>query len=92
MRQEGDVSVESSRVWTHENGAEVHPDRLSRRFARLVELSGLPPVRLTACVTSPPPSRSVLCRTARLSPAREICPPCFNSASNGGMRPALPRI
>ncbi|MEU8560509.1 tyrosine-type recombinase/integrase [Streptomyces cyaneofuscatus] len=47
MRQEwGDAYVESGRVWTHENGEALHPDWISRRFARLVELSGLPPVRL----------------------------------------------
>ncbi|MFF2650472.1 tyrosine-type recombinase/integrase [Streptomyces sp. NPDC058045] len=46
-RQEwGDAYVESGRVWTHENGEELHPDWISRRFTRLVELSGLPPVRL----------------------------------------------
>ncbi|MFJ3229884.1 tyrosine-type recombinase/integrase [Streptomyces sp. NPDC086787] len=38
--------VESNRVWTHENGEELHPDWISRRFNRLVELSGLPPIRL----------------------------------------------
>ncbi|MFI9391933.1 tyrosine-type recombinase/integrase [Streptomyces bauhiniae] len=42
----GDAYVESGRVWTHENGEALHPDWISRRFARLVELSGLPPVRL----------------------------------------------
>lgn len=47
MRQEwGAAYVESGRVWTQENGEELHPDWISRRFARLVELSGLPPVRL----------------------------------------------
>ncbi|MGD6752057.1 tyrosine-type recombinase/integrase [Streptomyces sp. BH105] len=47
MRQEwGDAYVESDRVWTHENGEDLHPDWISRRFTRLVELSGLPPVRL----------------------------------------------
>ncbi|MFJ5737250.1 tyrosine-type recombinase/integrase [Streptomyces microflavus] len=38
--------VESGRVFTHENGEPLHPDWVSRRFKRLVELSGLPPVRL----------------------------------------------
>ncbi|MGG2463189.1 tyrosine-type recombinase/integrase [Streptomyces sp. RGM 3693] len=38
--------VESNRVWTHENGEALHPDWISRRFNRLVELSGLPPIRL----------------------------------------------
>ncbi|MEW2081025.1 tyrosine-type recombinase/integrase [Streptomyces sp. NPDC005283] len=33
-------------AFTHENGEPIHPDRVSRRFKRLVELSGLPPVRL----------------------------------------------
>ncbi|MDQ0990775.1 tyrosine-type recombinase/integrase [Streptomyces sp. V3I7] len=46
-RQEwGDAYVETGRVWTHENGGALHPDWISRRFTRLVELSGLPPVRL----------------------------------------------
>ncbi|MFE7780579.1 tyrosine-type recombinase/integrase [Streptomyces nigrescens] len=46
-RQEwADAYVESGRVWTHENGEGLHPDWISRRFTRLVELSGLPPVRL----------------------------------------------
>lgn len=46
-RQEwGDSYVETGRVWTHENGEGLHPDWISRRFTRLVELSGLPPVRL----------------------------------------------
>lgn len=38
--------VESDRFFTHENGEPLHPDWVSRRFKRLVELSGLPPVRL----------------------------------------------
>ncbi|WP_406475989.1 tyrosine-type recombinase/integrase [Streptomyces platensis] len=42
----GDAYVETGRVWTHENGEEIHPDWMSRRFKRHVELSGLPPVRL----------------------------------------------
>jgi integrase len=46
-RQEwADAYVESGRVWTQENGEALHPDWISRRFTRLVELSGLPPVRL----------------------------------------------
>lgn len=46
-RQEwGDAYVETGRVWTLENGEALHPDWISRRFIRLVELSGLPPVRL----------------------------------------------
>lgn len=47
QRQEwGDAYLESGRVWTHENGEALHPDRISRRFTRLVELFGLPTVRL----------------------------------------------
>lgn len=38
----GDAYVEAGRVWTHENGEALHPDWISRRFTRLVELSGLP--------------------------------------------------
>jgi len=38
--------VESDRFFTLENGEPLHPDWVSRRFKRLVELSGLPPVRL----------------------------------------------
>ncbi|MDH6499485.1 tyrosine-type recombinase/integrase [Streptomyces sp. SAI-149] len=38
--------TESDRVFTQENGEPYHPDWISRRFKRLVELSGLPPVRL----------------------------------------------
>lgn len=41
-----DAWVESGCVFTMENGAALHPDWISRRFKRLVELSGLPPVRL----------------------------------------------
>ncbi|MEV8593551.1 tyrosine-type recombinase/integrase [Streptomyces sp. NPDC052012] len=37
---------ESDPAFTHENGEPLHPDWISRRFKRLVELSGLPPVRL----------------------------------------------
>ncbi|MEV0438453.1 tyrosine-type recombinase/integrase [Streptomyces spectabilis] len=37
---------ESGCTFTQENGAPLHPDWISRRFQRLVELSGLPPVRL----------------------------------------------
>ncbi|MFF5935921.1 hypothetical protein [Streptomyces sp. NPDC012508] len=39
--------VDSGRGWTHENGEALHPDWISRRFNRLVELSGLPPVCTT---------------------------------------------
>ncbi|MEU7045510.1 site-specific integrase [Streptomyces varsoviensis] len=46
-RQEwGTAWVDSEHVWTHENGEPLHPDWISRRLKRLVELSGLPPVRL----------------------------------------------
>lgn len=45
-RSWGDAYVETGRVWTHENREALHPDWKSRRFKRLVELSGLPPVRL----------------------------------------------
>lgn len=38
--------VESNRLGTHENGESLHPDWISRRFDRLVEVSGLPPIRL----------------------------------------------
>ncbi|MET8613393.1 tyrosine-type recombinase/integrase [Streptomyces sp. SCPE 10] len=38
--------VESDCVWTQENREPLHPDWVSRRFKRLIELSGLPPVRL----------------------------------------------
>ncbi|MEY2226883.1 tyrosine-type recombinase/integrase [Streptomyces sp. BF23-19] len=41
-----DAWVESDHVFTQENGEPYHPDWVSRRFKRLVELSGLPPVRL----------------------------------------------
>ncbi|MCZ1003488.1 tyrosine-type recombinase/integrase [Streptomyces mirabilis] len=41
-----EARVESDRAWTHENGEPLHPDWVSRRFKRLGELSGLPPVRL----------------------------------------------
>lgn len=41
-----DAYAETGRVWTHENGEALHPDWISRRFTRLVELSSLPPVRL----------------------------------------------
>ncbi|MET8677025.1 tyrosine-type recombinase/integrase [Streptomyces sp. NPDC004647] len=43
---EAEAWVESDRVFTQENGEPYHPDWISRRFKRLVELSGLPPVRL----------------------------------------------
>ncbi|MEU2558478.1 tyrosine-type recombinase/integrase [Streptomyces longispororuber] len=43
---EAEAWQESGCVFTQENGAPLHPDWVSRRFQRLVELSGLPPVRL----------------------------------------------
>ncbi|GAA0935490.1 MULTISPECIES: tyrosine-type recombinase/integrase [Streptomyces violaceusniger group] len=45
-RKWADAYVETGRVWTHESGEALHPDWISRRFTRLVELSGLPPARL----------------------------------------------
>ncbi|MFY1689096.1 tyrosine-type recombinase/integrase [Plantactinospora sp. WMMB782] len=36
----------NARVFLHANGRAVRPDWLTRRFARLVEELGLPPVRL----------------------------------------------
>ncbi|GAA3371291.1 tyrosine-type recombinase/integrase [Streptomyces sannanensis] len=38
--------TESGRVFTQEDGTGYHPDWMSRRFKRLVEVLGLPPVRL----------------------------------------------
>ncbi|MFE5089418.1 tyrosine-type recombinase/integrase [Streptomyces sp. NPDC056638] len=38
--------VDSGRVFTQESGEPFHPDWFSRRFKRLVELLGMPPVRL----------------------------------------------
>jgi integrase len=42
----GDAWQDSGYVFTTPDGAPLHPDYLTRRFGRLVELSGLPPVRL----------------------------------------------
>jgi integrase len=42
----GDAWQDSGYVFTTPDGAPLHPDYLTRRFRRLVELSGLPPVRL----------------------------------------------
>jgi hypothetical protein len=42
----GDRSQESGYVFTEPDGSPLHPDWLTRRFRRLVTLSGLPPVRL----------------------------------------------
>ncbi|MFE4307372.1 tyrosine-type recombinase/integrase [Streptomyces sp. NPDC056891] len=43
---EAHAYVESDRFWVHEDGKPLHPDWMSRRFNRLVELSALPPIRL----------------------------------------------
>ncbi|WP_404827314.1 MULTISPECIES: tyrosine-type recombinase/integrase [Streptomyces] len=40
------VWAESNQVRPHENGEPLHPGWISRRFSRLVEQSGLPPIRL----------------------------------------------
>src|SRR6266511_2513316 len=42
----GDAWQDSGYVFTTPDGAPLHPDYLTRRFHRLVDLSGLPPVRL----------------------------------------------
>jgi len=42
----GGTWQDSGYVFTTPDGAPLHPDWLTRRFHRLVELSGLPPVRL----------------------------------------------
>lgn len=42
----GEAWVESGRVFTRENGAWIEPDWLSDHFDRLVQRSGLPPIRL----------------------------------------------
>jgi integrase len=42
----GDAWQDSGYVFTTPDGAALHPDYLTRRFGRLVDLSGLPPVRL----------------------------------------------
>jgi integrase len=42
----GDHWQDSGYVFTTPDGAPLHPDWLTRRFRRLVTLSGLPPVRL----------------------------------------------
>ena len=43
---EAEAYVDSGRFFVQENGAALHPDWVTRRFKRLVELAGLPPVRL----------------------------------------------
>jgi integrase len=42
----GRISHDTGYVFTTPDGAALHPDWITRRFRRLVELSGLPPVRL----------------------------------------------
>jgi integrase len=42
----GQAWHESGYVFTTDEGTPLHPDWITRRFRRLVELSGLPPVRL----------------------------------------------
>jgi integrase len=42
----GDAWQDSGYVFTTPDGDPLHPDWLTRRFGHLVELSGLPPVRL----------------------------------------------
>ncbi|MBT2466541.1 site-specific integrase [Streptomyces sp. ISL-66] len=42
----GEAWVESGRLFTRENGEWIHPGWLSDQFEKLVELAGLPPIRL----------------------------------------------
>ncbi|MEU8919428.1 tyrosine-type recombinase/integrase [Kitasatospora sp. NPDC048545] len=42
----GAAWTDTGLVWTQENGEGYHPDYLTRRFRRLVELADLPPVTL----------------------------------------------
>jgi integrase len=42
----GDDWVESGRVFTQENGAQLHPERISALFRRLVRAAALPPIPL----------------------------------------------
>jgi integrase len=42
----GDEWVDSGRVFTHENGAQLHPERISALFRRLVAAAALPPIPL----------------------------------------------
>ncbi|MEU5384039.1 tyrosine-type recombinase/integrase [Kitasatospora cineracea] len=42
----GAAWVDTGLVWTQENGEGYHPDFLTRRFKRLVELADLPPITL----------------------------------------------
>ncbi|MET9690120.1 site-specific integrase [Streptomyces sp. NPDC006514] len=42
----GEAWVETGRMFTREDGSFIHPGWLTDQFERLVELSGLPPIRL----------------------------------------------
>jgi integrase len=42
----GEVWIDSGRVFTGDDGAWLHPGKLSEAFERLVKSSGLPPIRL----------------------------------------------
>jgi len=42
----GEAWVESGLVFTREDGAQLHPEYVSRHFARLTASAGLPPIRL----------------------------------------------
>jgi integrase len=42
----GDGWIDSGRVFTQENGAELHPERISALFARLVRAAALPKIPL----------------------------------------------
>jgi integrase len=42
----GDEWIDSGRVFTAENGAQLHPERVSALFARLVRAAALPPIPL----------------------------------------------
>ncbi|MER7464026.1 site-specific integrase [Streptomyces sp. NPDC097981] len=44
--QWGPAWIESGRMFTQEDGERIHPGWLTDQFERLVELSGLPPIRL----------------------------------------------
>ncbi|WP_328508571.1 hypothetical protein OG981_03085 [Streptomyces mirabilis] len=70
-----EARVESDRAWTHENGEPLHPDWVSRRFKRLGELSGLPPVRLHDLRPSPQRWRCWAKRISRSSKSVWVTPP-----------------
>jgi hypothetical protein len=40
----GDGWIDSGRVSTAENGAQLHPERISALFCRLVRAAALPPI------------------------------------------------